>query len=168
MPRQVIVAVLAVLTSPALAADLTGTVAAIHDGDTLTLSSGEKIRLFGIDAPELRQKCLQGGACVPCGQRAREALVALTASRSVVCVPRSRSYDRIVGECSADGKPLGPAMLRQGAAVAYERYLKAADRPAFLSAQEAAKGAGAGLWGGIMVQPERWRRGDRLACEGHP
>jgi endonuclease YncB( thermonuclease family) len=35
---------------------LTGTVMSVHDGDTLTLQSGgeqKKIRLAGIDAPEL-------------------------------------------------------------------------------------------------------------------
>lgn len=40
----------------AVSEHLTGTVIAVHDGDTLTLKSGNrerKVRLAGIDAPEL-------------------------------------------------------------------------------------------------------------------
>ena len=33
--------------------DKTGTVASVHDGDTFTMASGDKIRLADIDAPEL-------------------------------------------------------------------------------------------------------------------
>jgi micrococcal nuclease len=46
------------LTLPALAADFTGKVVSVSDGDTLTVlhnGRGEKIRLYGIDCPEDRQ-----------------------------------------------------------------------------------------------------------------
>ena len=41
-----------------IATGMTGTVIGIHDGDTLRLRTGNatvKVRLFGIDAPELGQ-----------------------------------------------------------------------------------------------------------------
>ncbi len=44
--------------SPALAADFTGRVVGVSDGDTITVlhnGKGERIRLHGIDSPEKRQ-----------------------------------------------------------------------------------------------------------------
>lgn len=39
--------------SPSLQIERTGTVAEVIDGDTIRLTTGEKIRLIGIDAPEI-------------------------------------------------------------------------------------------------------------------
>src|SRR5690349_17264506 len=50
--------------------------ATVNDGDTITLA-GERIRLRGIDAPELDQTCRSSEANYACGRRSREALVAL-------------------------------------------------------------------------------------------
>ena len=151
---------------PAAAAEISGVVTAVHDGDTLTLSTGDKVRVFGIDAPELAQKCLHGDVCVPCGERAREALLALTAGKSVVCVHRGKSYRRIVGECSVDGVAIGPWMLREGRAVSYNRYLRKADGPTYLDAQNEAMSGKRGIWAEIFIPMEDWRHhGARLACE---
>ncbi len=49
---------LALLTSQTLAADFTGRVVGVSDGDTITVlhnGKGERIRLHGIDCPEKRQ-----------------------------------------------------------------------------------------------------------------
>ncbi len=48
--RSISAALAAVMlcVTPALAGDLTGRVASVHDGDTLTLD-GNKVRLWGID-----------------------------------------------------------------------------------------------------------------------
>ncbi len=48
----------ALLTSQTLAADFTGRVVGVSDGDTITVlhsGKGERIRLHGIDCPEKRQ-----------------------------------------------------------------------------------------------------------------
>ncbi len=48
----------ALLASQALAADFTGRVVGVSDGDTITVmlnGQGERIRLHGIDCPEKRQ-----------------------------------------------------------------------------------------------------------------
>ena len=50
--------VLTLLASQALAADFTGRVVGVSDGDTITVlhnGKGERIRLHGIDCPEKRQ-----------------------------------------------------------------------------------------------------------------
>jgi len=49
---------LALLASQTLAADFTGRVVGVSDGDTITVlhnGKGERIRLHGIDCPEKRQ-----------------------------------------------------------------------------------------------------------------
>ena len=49
---------LALITSQTLAADFTGRVVGVSDGDTITVlhdGKGERIRLHGIDSPEKRQ-----------------------------------------------------------------------------------------------------------------
>ena len=59
---------LAVIGMPAAADTLTGRVVGVHDDDTLTLRVDRqqvKVRLAGIDAPELAQ---------PYGQKAKQAL----------------------------------------------------------------------------------------------
>ena len=52
--------------------------ARVIDGDTLEVR-GTRIRLHGIDAPELQQQCRREGASAaltyPCGQEAKAALV---------------------------------------------------------------------------------------------
>ncbi len=49
---------IALVASHALAADFTGRVVSVSDGDTITVlhnGKGERIRLHGIDCPEKRQ-----------------------------------------------------------------------------------------------------------------
>src|SRR5258708_546851 len=65
-----LVALLAAI--PATGAELAGR-ASITDGDTIEIH-GQRIRLFGIDAPESRQLCQADGATYRCGQQAALAL----------------------------------------------------------------------------------------------
>ena len=160
------------LPASSFAADLSGLVKTVHDGDTLTIQSGQRIRLFGIDAPELRQKCRadavhQPGpaACVPCGEQARVALENLVLGKEIHCLDRGKSYDRIVGECTVGEVQMGPWMLTHGWAVAYESFLKKADKPAYLGAQSAAKRANEGIWAMTWIPPAQWRKKARLECE---
>ena len=46
---------------------------AVNDGDSLTID-GLRIRLWGIDAPELHQSCTIKGEHYPCGRKARDVL----------------------------------------------------------------------------------------------
>ena len=65
--------------------------ASVIDGDTIDLA-GKRVRLDGIDAPELGQSCFDAGKPWPCGQRAAAALVGETRGRSVQC--REKGKDR--------------------------------------------------------------------------
>lgn len=96
--RRVLVGtvIVAVLSTSAIAAALLhGEASRVSDGDTFTLSLETRIRLFGIDAPELNQKCKRDNACEPCGQMSRDAL-ATVAQGDLICERRGKSYDRTV------------------------------------------------------------------------
>lgn len=155
------------------AADIKGVVSTVHDGDTFTLNGKTKIRVFGIDAPELKQQCRldaihKPGAspCVPCGQSSRVALEKLILGKEVICKDRGKSYDRIVGECTFGKTPIGPWMLTHGNAVVYAQFLKEGDRSTYMGAEASAKRATEGIWAMTIVPPADWRNHkQRLECE---
>jgi endonuclease YncB( thermonuclease family) len=112
--------------------------ARIIDGDGLI--SHWEIRLFGIDAPEMR-----GG---PEGRRSRAALEDLIADPPVDCGGLNFDrYGRVVAICRVDGKDLGQEMLAIGQAVTYRKYLEGSPvEPAYLEAERKAREAKRGLW----------------------
>lgn len=90
----------------------------VIDGDTIVVD-GEKIRLYGIDAPERHQVCFNW----PCGEVARDAMVELTRGQAVACEPKHVDwYGRTVAICTAGGVDLGEWMVRNGLAWAWIRY----------------------------------------------
>ncbi|MFN4098707.1 MAG: thermonuclease family protein [Pararhodobacter sp.] len=108
------------LAAPAQA-DIRGS-ARVIDGDTLEVA-GTRVRLFGIDAPEMNQPCNGADGEWACGPWARDELVRLIGQRRVTCrgVEYDR-YDRLVAVCDAGRGDLGAALVRGGAAEAYRRY----------------------------------------------
>ena len=127
---------------PVLAAELPKEVAGpalVIDGDGLKIRESE-VRLFGIDAPEMR-----GGAD---GRRSRTALEKLMADRPVSCeVLNLDRYKRLIAICTVDGQDLGEAMLAIGQAVTYRKFLAGSpveDR--YLAAERAAQAGHLGVW----------------------
>ena len=58
----------------------------IIDGDTIILNS-EKIRLYGIDTPEIKQTCTDNyGHTYTCGVKAKLELKKIIGSRKVSCI----------------------------------------------------------------------------------
>ena len=148
------------LISIATSATATASVGAIQgrasviDGDTIEVQ-GERIRLFGIDAPESAQTCLdQSGNAYRCGQRAAFALSDKVGARAVSCQPTGKDrYGRIVARCSLAGEDLQAWMVRNGHALAFLRYSKA-----YRLDEAEAKATKAGIWTGSFVAPWDWRR----------
>ncbi|MBF9232104.1 thermonuclease family protein [Microvirga sp. BT350] len=119
------------------------------DGDTIRLRD-TRIRLKGIDAPELDQTCLKAGQSYPCGEQARNALIAIILKQQVECRLSGRDrYKRPLAHCAVGGKDIGARMVEEGWAVAYGGY----------AGEEAlARRRSAGLWAGTFEYPRDWRR----------
>jgi endonuclease YncB( thermonuclease family) len=157
--RSLIVLAMLMLPLPALAATVEGR-ARVVDGDTLEVA-GQKVRLFGVDAPELDQSCERGGRVWACGQAAREALAEIVGRKRLVCAVQDIDrYGRAVAVCEAGGADVGALMVRQGMALAYRRY-----SGRYANAEAAAQAEGLGLWTSVYVQPEAYRHaGDGQAA----
>jgi endonuclease YncB( thermonuclease family) len=137
----------------ARAAELTGRVVGVTDGDTLTLLTDDKqqvrIRLAEIDAPESSQ---------PWGARAKDALSALILSQRVrVTYTGKDQYGRTLGRVYVSGRDVNLQMVRMGDAWAYRQYMTDS---AFFGVESEARFKKSGLWSLPVrqrVAPWDWR-----------
>jgi micrococcal nuclease len=125
-----------------------GRVTRVADGDTLTLVTRTgtklKVRLYGIDAPEIRHEMLPGQ---PYGKEAKAALTALVLGRRVtVEIVDIDTHRRMVGIVRRSGSDINLAMVRSGYAWAYRRYLSAPYASEYIAAEKEARGNSLGLW----------------------
>ncbi len=128
MPAALITAAIIACTAPQ-----------VHDGDTLRCGA-DRVRLFGVDAPEVRrgQKPAQ-----PFAYEARDELVRLTRGRVGCRVVDHDRYGRFVARCWSDASPdLNAALIRSGFATEYRRYSKGV----YAEAEAQARTAGRGQW----------------------
>lgn len=119
------------------------------DGDSFRLGD-QRIRLLGLDAPELSQTCTDAQAQEwPCGRAARDRMAALLGSGAVKCQPEDTDrYQRLLAYCSIGGADLGQVMVSEGLAISAGNYW---------SEEQAARGAGLGIWRGDFDNPKSWR-----------
>ena len=130
-------------------ADFRAQVVSIGDGDTIRVRHGAKvetIRLACIDAPEMAQ--------VPYGDQARRYLqTRLRLEQEVTIHPlNSDRYGRTVAEVIGDIN-LNLALVEDGQAFVYPKYLGQCDATAYLNAEYRARRHGFGIWrvpGGIQ------------------
>ncbi len=137
---------------------LVGRCVHVTDGDTLTLTLAdkrtEKIRLYGIDAPEQRQDY---------AEEARQKLTELTSGREIRAVVMNRDrYGRAVARVYADKTDVCLAMVSGGCAWHYVIYapldIELAEAEALASAQKW------GLWHHPHpIPPWEFRKGVRPA-----
>jgi endonuclease YncB( thermonuclease family) len=120
------------------------------DGDSLRLGA-DRVRLIGIDAPELDQVCWHtDGSEWPCGRVARDRLALALAGATIACAPRGvDKYGRTLARCDVDGIDLGAIMVEEGLAIAESDYV---------AEQLSARAAGKGIWSGRFTNPREWRK----------
>ena len=151
--------VLAIVST--LIAETISGVPVVIDGDTLRFDRlGERVRLEGVDAPELQQQCLNAaGKRYRCSQEARSALAGFMGKKSVRCQGSQRDrYGRVIATCfNAEGIDLNGWLVSQSWALAYRRYSRQ-----YIPQEEAARKARRGLGGGCFIKPWQWRKGRRL------
>lgn len=143
---------------PAVAQPSPCVVERIADGDTFTCRDRRRVRLIGVDTPELAQG--------ESGRRARAALNRLIPPGSSVRLesdvsPRDR-YGRELAHVWAGSRLVNEALVLQGWAMLHTvppnvKYAERLER-----AQKEARAAGVGLWGtgGFECAPSAYRRGD--------
>lgn len=126
----------------------------VVDGDTLHLGN-QRIRLFGIDAPEGGQTCRIGRRDWACGEDATAALRQRIGQQTVSCERKGADrYGRVVAECWAEGENLNAWMVRHGWALAYRQYGGSRYEAEELMAQAARRG----VWASRFLAPWDWRR----------
>ena len=136
---------LVLLAPPARAAEMSGRVVGVIDGDTIdVLMPGfqvVRVRLAGIDAPERGQAF---------GSASKAALSELVFARQVVVQWTKRDrYERLVGKVTVSGADANLAMLTRGLAWHYARFeaeQERADRAAYAQAEREARAQRRGLW----------------------
>lgn len=95
----------------------------VVDADTWDVG-GTRVRLFGIDAPEIGQMCQRpGGTDWDCGRWAAAETARRYGGRRANCEALDRDrYDRVVARCRVGGVDAGRAMVADGLAVAFRKY----------------------------------------------
>ena len=137
----------------------------IVDGDTVYINN-YKIRLEGIDAPEMKQKCKKEKLKISsiigftfyedyyCGEHSKENLEAKVKGSNIKCISTTKDrYKRYLAKCFKGEINLNRWMVRNGHAVAYRRYSKE-----YIPDEDFAKENKLGLWQGKFLKPEKWRK----------
>lgn len=161
--RLLIAALALACALPALA-DPSGRVRVI-DGDTIDVG-GERVRLFGIDAPERDQLCWEpDGSPVRCGQWSSGVLARFAEGRQATCrAIRRDQYGRMLATCTVRGVDLGETLLRNGVVRLYSRETLR-DYPEF---EKEAELLGRGLWAWRHDDPADFRASQRAPVAPQP
>jgi micrococcal nuclease len=150
-----------ILTIPAFGWE--GVVTRVVDGDTIhvkdTMNRDNIIRLYGIDAPEMRSPGLLGKwKPQPYSREAALTLTDLTLNKTVEVTPRSQDpYGRTVAEVAVGMVDVSAYMLSTGCAWYYKQFAK--NRPTYALLELQAKQQQLGLWAQTNpVPPWEWRK----------
>jgi endonuclease YncB( thermonuclease family) len=143
-------------------AEITGR-AVVVDGDSLEIGK-DRVRLFGIDAPEGKQDCRRNGAAWRCGEDAAAKLRSLVSGATLRCTPRDTDeYGRSVSVCRNGSTDINAEMVRAGLALAYRRYSND-----YVDQENEARSAKRGLWSGEFTPPAEFRRESREQTTQRP
>ena len=126
-----------------------GRVVSIHDGDTITVLQDKrqiKVRLYGIDAPELEQSY---------GKKSKRFLADLIAGEAVEVEENGKDrYKRTIGSIYLNGVDINAQMVENGYAWAYRKFSKR-----YAPQESKAKKQRLGLWQDKEPTPPwEWRR----------
>jgi endonuclease YncB( thermonuclease family) len=137
---------------------LNGRVVRIADGDTITVLDAtnmqHRIRLQGIDAPELHQAF---------GTQSRKNLSDMVFDKDVTAVcDKTDQYGRLVCKILLNDKDVNLEQVKAGMAWHYKEYQReqsAEDRELYARAEDEARNARRGLWADAdPIEPSEFRR----------
>lgn len=130
----------------------------VFDGDTILLANGQKVRLLGINTPEVagRNKSAEAG-----GEQAKASLQRYVEGRKVSLqgdVEKQDKYQRTLAHVFTENKEhVNLELVRQGLAAIniYPPNLKYVD--ALVDAQQQAESSGLGIWSYPEYAPQSYR-----------
>jgi micrococcal nuclease len=126
-----------------------------HDGDTCRAKYKNetiKIRLAGIDAPEIKQ--FEGKA-------AKRQLEAMVAGKEVRLECNGKSYDRLTCVVWLNELEINEEMVKRGFAFDSPKYSKGK----YAQAMSSAKSQKVGIWKTILISPFCTRHKNNLNCK---
>ncbi len=137
--------------------------ALVTDGDTIKIND-QKIRLFGIDAPETKQFCKEVYLSFlifnfkrdyKCGEKSTNALKKKIKNKKIRCLIQDKKdrYKRNIGICYLKRQDINSWLVKNGYAIAYRRYSKK-----YIIDEQYAEDNKLGIWQGTFMEPEKWRR----------
>ena len=154
--KKLIFLIIAVLIAELTAETLASTEVKVVDGDSLEIGT-RRIRLIGIDAPELFQECFdENGKSYFCGEDAKDYLKkmideGISQGFKVKCdVKDVDRYKRDLSVCHIENLNLNIEMLKAGYAMAYRNE-------AYQKIEKREKKAKKGIWRGKFMRPELYR-----------
>lgn len=127
--RHLLLAGLLLTTAACTSHSLPSNILSIHDGDTFTLATGERIRISNIDAPEVEgsPSCSPtpkpwAWCDYPLGEAARQRLQALAASGIYPARSGVDRYGRTLATVTtSQGEDVGELLIAEGLARKWKR-----------------------------------------------
>ena len=157
-----IVLILLILMPNFINAEIIQGKAKVIDGDTVKIKNN-KIRLSGIDAPELNQLCskvflslsfISFNKKYSCGKISTEKLKRLLKNKIILCkVENIDRYKRKLATCYKNKLNINSWLVRNGYALAYIKYSKK-----YVLQEKEAKRDQLGIWQGTFENPWDWRK----------
>lgn len=152
--------ILALILSSSVYADFSGLVIKVIDGDTIIVLEGSKkikVRLSGIDAPELKQRF---------GFNSKQELTSLIEKKWVNILSNSRDkYKRTLGKVICNNVDINLSLIKLGMAWHYKKYKKNQsknDQDLYTYYENIARDSRLGLWKDYnSIAPWDWRRGKK-------
>ena len=146
---------LAIMTPFNATAQINGK-ARVIDGDTIQIGSN-KIRLYGIDAPELKQVCTIDSQSWMCGEEAAMTLAYETADHWISCIVKGQDrYGRTLAVCFKGNIDINGEMVKRGLALAYRKY-----SDSYIEYEELAQSNKIGMWRSNFIKPWDWRKKEK-------
>ena len=142
-------------------ADIEGVVYRVIDADTVIIESEKgakyKVRLLGIDAPEIKQNY---------GKESTRYLSSMVLGKALVVIGSKKDrYKRLLGKLVLDGYDINLNLVKNGMAWHYKRYKSSQNKKDQFLYSNAAKYAEEnklGLWSkNSPISPWQWRENNK-------
>lgn len=131
-------------------------IAKVTDGDSIIIEN-YRIRLLGIDAPEMKQSCFdENDQAYKCGEKSRDFLKNLADKKEVNCVYNGKDiYDRYLAYCFINEASISNEILKNGMAVIYNFKQASLEE---IELEKSAKEKKLGIWRGAFQLPKDYRK----------